>query len=155
MYDATTNPVSPIGQACEGTESLAAVSGAYRDLAAARDAVARAQSVLVETIRDARDDGQRLADIAGAIGVTRQYVQKVLREAAKGEAEWEAYQRSIVAGADADIRKDHEGIGRTHCRCGCFKSRPSAVCSQCGDDPVTHNGSALEYDEAHYGRRVI
>lgn len=30
--------------------------------------------------------------------------------------------------------------------CGRFKSRPSAVCDHCGDDPVTYNGSRALYD---------
>lgn len=38
--------------------------------------------------------------------------------------------------------------------CGCFKSRPSSICGQCGDEPVTYNGSAHEFDEAYYGERV-
>jgi hypothetical protein len=44
--------------------------------------------------------------------------------------------------------------GRTYCHCTSnrhkrgrpFKARPSAVCSVCGDDPVTHNGSRIAYD---------
>lgn len=36
--------------------------------------------------------------------------------------------------------------------CGTFKSEPAAVCSQCGDDPVSHNGDRHEYNRAHgYG----
>jgi len=27
-----------------------------------------------------------------------------------------------------------------------FKARPSAVCPVCGDDPVTHNASRVQYD---------
>jgi hypothetical protein len=38
--------------------------------------------------------------------------------------------------------------------CGCFKPRPSSVCSQCGDDPVTHNGDRAAFDEAYYGERL-
>jgi hypothetical protein len=30
--------------------------------------------------------------------------------------------------------------------CGKFKSRPSAVCGHCGDDPVPYNWSRMLYD---------
>lgn len=40
--------------------------------------------------------------------------------------------------------------GAANCKiCGCFKSTPSSVCGQCGDDPVTHHGDRREYDRAH------
>lgn len=39
--------------------------------------------------------------------------------------------------------------------CGCWKARPSSVCGQCGDDPVTHNGSAQDFDTAYYGEVVV
>lgn len=33
--------------------------------------------------------------------------------------------------------------------CGKFKSRPSSVCGQCGDDPVSFNGNRASYDAAY------
>lgn len=33
--------------------------------------------------------------------------------------------------------------------CGSFKSRPSALCPKCGDDPVTHNGDRRAFDRAY------
>lgn len=52
-----------------------------------------------------------------------------------------------------------EGVGRiyAHCRSRTgrhtygrpFKSRPSAICTVCGDDPVSYNGSRVDYDLAH------
>jgi hypothetical protein len=39
-----------------------------------------------------------------------------------------------------------------HClsrSCGSFVSRPSAICSVCGNDPVTYNGDRLAFDRAH------
>lgn len=40
--------------------------------------------------------------------------------------------------------------GAAHCdSCGRFKSRPSSVCSYCGNDPVSHHGDAREFDRAH------
>lgn len=42
--------------------------------------------------------------------------------------------------------------GAVNCTsCGCFKSEPAAVCSYCGDDPVSYNGSRVEFNRA-YGR---
>lgn len=39
--------------------------------------------------------------------------------------------------------------------CGCFKSRPSSICTICGDEPGTHNGDPMQFDEAYYGERVL
>lgn len=40
--------------------------------------------------------------------------------------------------------------GAVNCSsCGAFKSAPSARCTQCGDEPVTHNGDPREFDRAH------
>jgi hypothetical protein len=42
------------------------------------------------------------------------------------------------------------GRQTAQCRsCKKFKSRPSSVCGQCGDDPVTYNGDRRQYDLAH------
>lgn len=40
-------------------------------------------------------------------------------------------------------------------QCGRFKSRPSSICAFCGDEPGTHNGNPLKFDEAYLGERVI
>lgn len=49
-------------------------------------------------------------------------------------------------------REERKGLerGAFPCfSCGHFKSRPSAVCGYCGDDPVTWGGSAADFDRAY------
>jgi hypothetical protein len=33
--------------------------------------------------------------------------------------------------------------------CNAFKSRPSAVCTECGDEPYSFNGDPRDFDRAH------
>lgn len=141
----------------QAESGLADVREAYSEWQAAADRAARYRSILVECVLDARrDHGAKLAEIAEAMGVTRQMVQKIIREAERGEAEADAEADYYAAKARADERAHMKGLGFTPAdrQCGVchrFKSAPSAVCDYCGDDPVTYNGSARDYDAAYAG----
>jgi transcriptional regulator with XRE-family HTH domain len=141
----------------DGAAVLADLSEAYEYLEACRDRARRAQSILVECVLDARrDHGLKLAEIAAALGVTRQYVQKVIREAERGELEDELYAARAETQARKDERAALAGLQFTprdrQCGvCNRFKSAPSSVCDYCGDDPVTHNGERRDYDAAYAG----
>jgi hypothetical protein len=149
-------PNGPALQVVSGPESLADVQEAYAYLEDCRERAERAKCVLVETIRDARSAGESVRAIAAAMKVTRQYVQKVLREAEAGEAEAELAGRILERQAAADMKASLHGLGFTAAdrQCGVchrFKSAPSAVCDYCGDDPVTWNAERRDYDAAVVG----
>ena len=128
-------------------EYLGDVAEAYEYLQACREREARAKSVLVEVILDARRLHEaKLADIAAALGLTRQYVQKLIREAERGEELAEREAAYWEAQAKRDEREHMRGLGFTakDRQCGVchrFKSAPSDVCFHCGDDPVVNAGA--------------
>lgn len=65
---------------------------------------------------------------------------------------FDEYQRLSYRKAERERRKQEAGFrtGSIPCFiCGKRKSRPSSVCGYCGDDPLTHGGSALEFDRAY------
>jgi hypothetical protein len=81
-------------------------------------------------------------------------------QSATGRWDWKVALRWINRAAlDEAWRRYHFDDGRhprhvgrllAHCfQCGDFKSRPSSVCTRCGDDPVSHNGDRREFDRAY------
>lgn len=150
-----TGPVTNLSDP-QADSSLADVREAYSYWEGCRERAERARSILVECVLDARRDGSKLAEIAEAMGVTRQMVQKIIREAERGAELADREAAYWTAKAKADEREALRGLGFTakDRQCGVchrFKSAPSAVCDFCGDDPVTHNGSARDYDAAYAG----
>lgn len=139
----------------ERPEHLADVAEARLAWEGARDREQLARSTMVAAIAEARGWGASLREIAAELGTTRQYVQKLLRESARVDAEDERTRRRYERGADQAIRDSRAGIGRVNCGvCGRFKPRPSSVCDYCGDEPGTYNGDPRDHDESVYGSRV-
>lgn len=139
-----------------GRADLAACTETHAAWQRSVDREKASRALFREAVAEAREGGAKLADIAAELGVTRQAVQKVLREVRREEDERELAGAMLERQVNGMIREERAGLGRVNCgSCGAFKSRPHSVCSQCGDDPVTHAGSVHEYDEAIYGRRVL
>lgn len=114
---------------------LADVSAAREHWEGARDREQLARAVLVAAVEDARTMGAKLTEIAGAMGVTRQAVQKILREAEQVRRE-DAAVRARYAPGNAKRalgRSSGWGSGSPQCSgCKSFISHPGAQCSQCG-----------------------
>lgn len=134
-------------------EHLQDVAAAREHWEAAREREQLARAVLVAAVEDARTMGSTLKEIAAALGTTRQYVQKVLREAARDHAETEAVRARLARQVAVDERESRRGLAvKRNCFvCGRMKPAPSSVCDYCGDDPVTHNGSRQDFDAAYAG----
>lgn len=67
-------------------------------------------------------------------------------------------QRAYLERQDRTIERERRrGRPRpVQCRnCKRFKSRPSSICSHCGDEPGTYNGDPRVYDDAVWGERVL
>lgn len=68
---------------------------------------------------------------------------------------WQAEQALRAAKALEDRRMAREaakgtgGVKRCCQSCGRFKPRPSSRCDYCGDEPVSHNGSDIDFDRAY------
>lgn len=62
---------------------LTAVATHHRLLIECREETARARSGLHRAIVVARDEGESLSAIAATMGVTRQYVRQILKEAGR------------------------------------------------------------------------
>lgn len=82
-------------------------------------------------------------------------IEQLERDEAELEAEWHEQQAEIawsnraVRDATRELNYGHES-GSCNCfSCGTFKSEPAAVCTVCGDDPVSHNGDRHEFNRAH------
>lgn len=74
--------------------------------------------------------------------------QATAREA-RDRAREESRARHSIRVAEAERDYGHKR-GAARCfSCNSFKSKPSAICGRCGDDPVTHNGDRREFDRAH------
>lgn len=87
----------------------------------------------MECVLDARANGAKLADIAAALGTTRQYVQKLIREAQRAEDE-EAFlaARYDPENARRSLGKTG-GYSRPQCPgCRSFIKHAGAQCKRCG-----------------------
>lgn len=112
-----------------GPRSLADVAGVLRTWENARDAERAAMDMLREAVDIARQDGATLAQLAGELGRTRQYVQKLLREQERRESDIERDARRLARG------DHHSGWKRGQPQCGgCkrFLSSADDVCPSCG-----------------------
>lgn len=113
-------------------EPLADVREAYEYLQACRERAERAKSVFVQVVIDADLAGHGPRAIAAQLGVTRQYVQKVIREYWAAEAENEKREAELAASVK---RKDRLSGWHENPQCsGCRRllSRPDQQCPGCG-----------------------
>lgn len=158
-----TGPVPDLSNP-QPDSALGDLSEAYAYLQSCRERESRAKSILVMLIRDARTDGARLVDIAEQLGCTRQYVQKIIREAELGEELERKAGLALERAAEAEMQKNLRGLtfstrDRQCPTCKRLKSRPSDPCNFCGNDPVGNialggsewNRERMEYDAAFGG----
>lgn len=102
----------------------------------------------------AAESGESHSTLAALLGIKRQRVGQLIARAEKDAREAyerERYELARDAAADRELSARNAGAGlrgRLCGSCGRIKSRPSDPCDFCGNDPVTHNGDAREYDRA-------
>lgn len=102
---------------------------------------------------DLKWQGATARDLAELLGISRQRVYQLLDRAEK-DLQAQELDRKAASWGMASAGPDNYGVssGSWPCfnrRCRKFKPRPSSVCGQCGDDPVTYNGDRMEFDRAH------
>lgn len=113
-------------------EPLADVAAAYEYLQQCRDREQRAKSIFVQVVVDADMAGHGPRAIAAQLGVTRQYVQKVIREFYAAEAENEKREAELER---STRKRDRLSGWRENPQCGGCKrllKRPDQQCPGCG-----------------------
>lgn len=75
------------------------------------------------------------------------------RETAEKERQYRREEMWLKQVERERVAHETGGCGRARCGiCGQYKKLPSDVCEGCGDNPVTHNGSAREHDRSVWGQ---